>query len=187
MKINLTEIPDEGQTWEFETGSKKLPHELMGILEGHPFELEITLRPMSPGFQVSGQAKYTSRDLCSKCGYDIDLPRFFKIREILLPKGEFTRADEKFTTGNHSMDYLADNPEVSYFDQPQFDLGGYLYEIVQGQAITYPSCEDSNCKNLKEVMSHMDQDEDLQPRNSEGGHPAFEALKGIKLKGSDQD
>ena len=115
------------------------------------------------------------------------MERFHKINEILLPRDEFTRADEKFTTGNHSMDYLSDHPEVSYFDQPQFDLGGYLYEIVQGHAIAYPSCENSECDKRREALSHLVEDEDITPRNSEGGHPAFEALKGLKLKPSDSE
>ncbi len=184
MRINLTEIPDEGQSWEFsdqlkEKKDEKLPESVKRLFGKKPYSLRLRLLPMHSGFQVSGNAEFTHKQLCSQCGEDIDLGHQFRINELLLPKSEFSRADDRTTTGNHSMDYLADGPEVSYFDQKMFDLGEYIHEIVQAQFGPYPSCEDNACPNKDLVLKKINEYSQAFDEQKAPGHPAFGALKDL--------
>jgi uncharacterized protein len=180
MKINLSEITEEGRTYTFDRSTGELNEALADLVEQRPYSVEFTIRPLGNAYELRGLAKTNTSDLCSKCGWDIEIPLNTKFNEILM-RNEVEYRKQQSTTGNHSVDFLSDGPTVTYFEGESFDAGEFVHEAIAASIPFYPTCGVEECVHLEDVRRKQAELE-AEYRKAEEvrtGHPAFSALKDL--------
>ncbi len=180
MKINLSEIPEEGRSYNFDQSTGEMNEALADLVEQRPYTVEFTLRPLGNIYELRGLAKTKTSDLCSKCGWDIEIPLETKLNEILMRnEGEYRK--QQSTTGNHSVDFLSDSPGVTYFEGEAFNAGELVHEAIAASIPFYPTCGVEKCVHLEDVRRKQAELE-AEYRKTEQlktGHPAFASLKDL--------
>jgi len=181
MRINLNEIPAEGRSYEFSRATGELNAALADLLEKNPYEVELFIKPMGNAFEMSGRLVSRKQTLCSKCGFEIDLPLSQNVKEFLIEEPKEYRKDQA-VHGNGAVDFLADGPGVTHYKSPFFNIDDYVHEAFALAEPTYPECGVNDCKNLKEVEAKLRELEMSFAAEQKPGHPAFSVLEKLKPK-----
>lgn len=152
MKINLTEIPEEGRAYHFNSQTGELNAVLADLLGKTLHEAEFFIKPLnSRDFELIGTIATKLPETCSRCGIEFPFPVDEKFHEILIPKQNQPRGS-KYSKVNHVSDLPEDGPDVSEYEGHSFDIGEYLHEVVALAAPFNPAGpEDSegNCTICK--------------------------------------
>lgn len=181
MRINLTEIPEEGRSWTITEKGGELTEKLSDLTGGNcKYLAEFTIRPLQSGtFDLTGSIKTVLPELCSRCGDAFKWNVSEKFHELLMPAIPQPR-NSSYAKPNHVSD-LADNELSTHeYHGTQFDVGEYLHEVV---AISIPAVpappkdENNRCAECKvPVANHIfTYDEQMEEKTN-----PFGILKDLK-------
>lgn len=183
MKINLSEIPEEGRTYKFDRETGELNGVLADLIGDRKYDASFTIKPIGNVYELKGSVNTEIPEVCSLCGWDLDLPIGAKFNEILMhDETEYRKAHS--VHGNQSIDFLAEGPAVTYYEGEVFDAGAYVHEAVGLAEPFYPSCGKEDCEHLQEANQKRAELEEEYRRADElrAGHPGFAALKDLLPK-----
>ncbi len=182
MKINLTEIPAEGRKFDFSRETGELNEALADLIQDRAYDVAFTIKPIGNAFELKGQFKTRLPEVCSRCGWDLELPMEQKFNEILMKdEPEYRKAHS--VHGNQSVDFLAQGPDVTYYQGETFDAGNFIHEAIALSEPFYPSCGVEDCEHLEEAKRKQQElrAEFERAEEKKGGHPAFSVLESLKL------
>lgn len=180
--INLTEIPEEGRAFEFNRQTGDLNELLEDIIGDRAFSVNLFIRPIGNAYEMRGEVRTQIAEICSLCGWDIELPLVRKVNEILIEAGESYRKEQS-VHGNQAVDFLSDGPSVTEYQGNSFDAGEFVHEAIAVNQPAYPNCGDADCEHLKESQKIQEElATSFQAEEKPKGHPGFGALKDLKLK-----
>ena len=180
MKINLSEIPDEGRNYTFDRSTGELNEILSDLLGERAYSVDFTIKPLGNVYELKGFVKAATEDVCSMCGWDIEIPITTNFNEILIKDEEEYRKSHS-TTGNQSVDFLAEGPSVTYYHGSQFDAGEFVHEGIASSTPFYPTCGKEGCERIEEVRQKQAElaREFEKADEVKAGHPAFAGLKDL--------
>jgi uncharacterized protein len=182
MKINLREIPAEGRTYDFDRETGELNEALEDLLGKRPYNVSLFIKPMGNVFEMTGSLRASLPEVCSKCGWDLELKISRKFHEFLMEEQDSPR-NAQSVHGNHSVDFLTEGPSVTSTQNDVFDSAAYVHEAVGLATPFYPWCEDSQCVHLLEVEAKRQElEQSYATTETRAGHPAFSVLKTVKIK-----
>ncbi len=130
MKIKLSEIPEDGSSYEFNRKTAELNLALQDLIDDADYQIQFDIKPLNTkDFTLTGTIKTKTNENCSRCG---DLFKFSvdkKLSEILIPK----QIDDR--TGKYAKTTVALSEKdlataVLEYENNQFDLGEYLHEAI---------------------------------------------------------
>lgn len=184
MIINLAEISPEGESFTFDRTTGELNTNLRDILGENDYSIHFTIRPLDQGFELIGNVKARTPDLCSRCGIDIKVKIDKDFKELLLPKLKAQNHGEHYSRVNHFTDLHEENagPSVVEFENLMFDAGEYIHELVGLQIPSRPVGEtndEGDCLvcGINVETTNFGYDEALPAQKNN----PFAALKNIKL------
>ncbi len=188
MKINLSDIPEEGKSYNWSSQTGELNKSLKDLIGNNAYIADFTIKPLnSRDFEMRGRIETKSPEECSRCSLDFQFPIHEVFYEILIPRQENPR-NSKYAKVNHVSDTAADEfgPGVSEYDHLNFEMGDFLHEIV-GLAVPFnPAGPEDNqgkcvvCHKMVRGCS-FSYDEPMTADLSEINKNPFEVLKNIKL------
>ncbi len=149
MKIRLAEIPEDGRQFTFTRESGELNTALKDLLPAVPYRVDLTIRPLGNAYEMEGKVVTSLNELCSLCGWDLNLPLNRTFREVLVEEEETDR-ETHHVHGNQSVDFLSEGSSSTYKDGV-FDAGEFVHELVAISEPMYPSCGDPDCEHLEEA------------------------------------
>lgn len=130
MRINLKDIPEQGQSWVFNGRTRDLADHLANLIGNAPFEAEIHLKPLSSGtFDLTGRLLASTPEACSRCGDDFRWVIKQSFHELLVP-AMFQPRNSSFTRPNHISDLDPNALETTEYENGQFDVGEYFHELI---------------------------------------------------------
>ncbi|WP_413291530.1 YceD family protein [Bdellovibrio sp. HCB337] len=130
MKINLTEIPEEGKSFVCTQKTGELNVVLKDLIGDNAFHSEFFIKPLnSKDFELSGFIKTELPEDCSRCGIDFCMKVTPKFKAILIPRQSDDRTG-KYAKVNHVSESLEDGPEATEYDGMIFNMGEYVHEVV---------------------------------------------------------
>ncbi len=181
MKIHLSEIPAEGRHYDFSRETGELNDALGDLIQDRSYDVAFTIKPIGNVFELKGRVKTRMSELCSRCGWDLDLPVDQTFNEILM-KGEAGDRRAQAVHGNQAVDFLAQGPDVTYYQGETFDAGAFIHEAIALSEPFYPSCGVEDCEHLEEAKRKQRELEAEFARAEEArtGHPAFSVLESLK-------
>ncbi|WP_374073219.1 DUF177 domain-containing protein [Bdellovibrio bacteriovorus] len=183
MKINLTEIPEEGRAYHWNSQTGELNSVLTDLIGNTLHETEFFIKPLnSRDFELVGTMKTKLPEQCARCGIDFAFPIDTKFHEFLIPKQDHPRGS-KYSKVNHVSDLPENGPDVSEYEGNLFDIGEYLHEVVALAAPFNPAGpedENGDCSICKipvkgQSFSYDEQMPDEKPQSP------FAVLKNIKI------
>lgn len=183
MKIQLSDIPEEGKTFISTPKTGELNLILKDLIGNAPFHAEFFIKPMnSRDFEMSGSISTTLPEDCSRCGIEFQLKIQPTFREIIIPHQEIDRTG-KYTKVNHISEALEDGPSVVEHNGLTFDMGEYLHEVVAIAAPfnpVGPENEKGDCSicGIRVRGRNFGYNEEIPAEKPES---PFAALKNIKL------
>jgi len=183
MRINLSEIPEEGRSYVCNRKTGELNTSLKDLLGDAAFEAEFFIKPLnSKDFELRGVIKTTLPEDCSRCGVDFELKIAPSFQEILIPRQEDVRTGH-YAKVNHISEAEVAGPSVSEYDNSVFDMGEYVHEVVAIAAPFNPAGpenEKGDCSicGIRVRGRSFGYDEQLPVEKPES---PFAALKNIKL------
>jgi uncharacterized protein len=185
MKIRLNEIPQEGRSYDFDRKSGELDASLEDLLGQNEYEVKMFIKPIGNAYDLRGELKTAITEVCSSCGYDVELPVRRKFHEILFEEQEDHRKSHS-VHGNQSVDFLGEGPSMTSYKGDIFDAGEYAHEQIGISLPFYPTCgTEGGCLHIEEVNEIKKKLElDFEQATAEAtlGHPAFSVLKGLNLQ-----
>jgi uncharacterized protein len=184
MKIRLNEIPAEGRQYTFDRKTGELNQTLADVVGSHDFSVDLYIKPIGNAYEMRGHVKTTLDEVCSKCGYDFELPINRKVTEILLEdKDEYRK--QASTSGNQSVDFLNDGPSMIPVRGNVFDAAEYTHEAIALAEPFYPTCgpngECLHADEITEVIERLEAEANLENQKKPVANPAFSALQGLTL------
>lgn len=185
MKIRLNEIPQEGRNYTFNRETGELNSKLEDLVQDHAYDVELFIKPIGSAYEMRGRVKTSVTDVCSLCGYDLELPIDRKVNEILMEDTEEYRKAHS-VHGNQSVDYEGEGPSMVSYKGNVFDAGEFVHEAIALAQPFYPSCGDQKCEHLEEIRRIESELAEAYEKADEApqGHPGFAALKGLDLGSS---
>ncbi len=183
MKINLTEIPEEGRSYKWNTQTAELNTVLKDLIGPATYETEFFIKPLNTkDFELLGTIKTKLPEQCARCGLDIAFPIDTKFHEILIPKRDQPRGS-KYSKVNHVSDLPQGGPETSEYEGHLFDIGEYLHEAVAIAApfnAAGPVDEKGDCSICKIPVKGRSFDYNEEMPEEKPQNP-FAALKNLKI------
>ncbi|RYZ74715.1 MAG: DUF177 domain-containing protein [Proteobacteria bacterium] len=190
MKIRLNEIPAEGRKYNFDRQTGELNASLSDVIGNRDYSVEFFISPIGNAYEMRGRLKTTVDEVCSRCGYEIELPIDRAISEILFEEDQEYRKQES-ASGNHSVDFLSDGPSMIPVRGNVLDPEEYTHEAIALSIPSYPTCKpNGECEHFDEVsqvIQRLEQESNLENEKKPVGHPAFSALQGLSLPSNDKD
>jgi uncharacterized protein len=184
MKIRLSEIPPEGRKYSLNRKSGELNETLDDLLQGRPYEVEATIKPLGNTYEIVGHLTTQTSDLCSRCGWDLQLKIDSDFRDYLIEEDADEYRKRQLVHGNQSVNFLNEGPSVTTYHGGAFELGEYIHEQIAIQQPLYPDCGKTDCEHLKEATAELQRlnQEFAAAEEKKAGHPGFAALKNVKIK-----
>lgn len=189
MLIKLSEIPDEGRNYLWNSKTGELNKILADLIQKNEYEISFTLRPInSKDFQLTGRMEAKAPEVCSRCGVDILFPVRVPLNEILIPPQPQPRLG-KYARVNHVSEIREDGPgSTEYQANEVFDIGEFLHEALALNIpqVAIPSSEPAGrCADCQESYSEQAfiYDEGFgEPEVDEVKPNPFDVLKNLKLQ-----
>lgn len=183
MKIRLNEIPSEGRSYVFNRESGELNSNLDDLIDSNAYDVDLFIKPIGNAYEMKGHVKTTLPEVCSKCGWDFELPMERGFHEILFEEQSDEHRKTHSVHGNQSVDFFAEGPSMTPVRGEVFDPGEFVHEVIALAEPFYPMCGEDKCVRIEEVraiQSRLESEFQLAEEKTEG-HPAFSVLKGINL------
>ena len=174
MRINLLEIPKEGQVFDLSRQSGELNASLKDLIGDKNYKVQFEISPKPHGFELKGEIETEMPELCSFCGQEIELATQVRFKELLLPEIEQERTSH-YSKPNHFSDLHSNEISVWNYKGHHFEAGEYLHQAIALEQAIQPTCppEDSEAcqKRSKELKDKADAEK----------MSAFADLKKLKL------
>jgi uncharacterized protein len=183
MKINLSEIPEEGESFICSTKTGEFNAILKDLIGKATYHSEFFIKPLNTrDFELSGYIKTELPEDCSRCGIEFSLQVHPKFKAILIPRQEDDRTG-KYAKANHVSETIEEGPEATEYDGMIFDMGEYIHEAVAIAAPFNPAGpedEKGNCSicGIPVKGRSFGYDEKMPEEKPES---PFSVLKNIKL------
>ena len=180
MKIRLNEIPTDGRSFKFDRTTGELNQTMNELVQAHPYEIAFTIRPIGNAFELRGELSTVMSEICSTCGYDIEIPIKRRLSEILMEEVETDRTG-KTAGGTNSVNFDPNTPNVFNYSDDHFDANAYAFEAVGASEPKYPTCGSDDCENLEEaraIQARLKAEFEAVDIENEV-HPGLAALKGL--------
>lgn len=183
MKINLSEIPEEGKSFVCTPKTGELNTILKDLIGQASFHSEFFIKPLnSRDFELSGYIRTELPEECSRCGIDFSMKISPKFKAILIPRQSDDRTG-KYAKVNHVSEALEEGPEVAEYDGLVFNMGEYLHEAVAINAPFNPAGpedEKGDCSicGIQVRGRNFGYDDQMPTEKPES---PFSVLKNIKL------
>ncbi len=183
MKINLTEIPEEGKQFVCTPQTGELNTVLKDLIGDRAFHTEFFIRPLnSKDFELTGTVKTELPEECSRCGLDFCLKVTPNLSAILIPRQSDDRTG-KYAKVNHISEAIENGPATAEYDGMVFDMGEYVHEAVAIAAPFNPAGPEDEKGDCTVCGIHVQgrsfgYDEEMPAEKPES---PFAALKNIKL------
>lgn len=130
MRINLIDIPEEGQSFFWNNQSGELSSVLADLIGKNLYQVDFFVKPLnSKDFELRGIIKTGLAEQCSRCGIDFEFPVKQEFYEILIPKQDHPRGG-RYSKVNHVSEAPDTGTETSEYEGNHFDMGEYLHEVV---------------------------------------------------------
>lgn len=185
MKINLSDIPENGRDFTWNRNTKELDSVVNDLIQNNPYQVQFRLRPMnSRDFELSGNLKAASLEQCSRCGLDFKFDIVEKFHSVLIPTQPQDRSG-KYARVNHISEAEESGPTVAeYPSNFMFDIGEYLHEVI-ALAIPFNPAPDEdsegNCKICK-IPVHNKEFSYTEDLPKEEKPNPFAVLKNMKIQ-----
>lgn len=179
MKIRLSEIPEDGRHFSFTRETGELNRALKDILEKAPYKVEMTIRPLGNAYEMEGKIVTSLSEICSLCGWDLNLPLNKPFKEIMIEAPEIDRETHS-VHGNQSVNFLSDTGSSTTFKDGFFDAAEFVHELVAISEPLYPACGDPDCEHLEEATQKRAELAAEFSRADENKSP-FALLKDVEL------
>lgn len=153
LQIRLSEVPTDGKNYRYTHESGELLHVLNDLVSDKPFDISFDIRPIGNIYEIKGSIVTSMPRVCSRCGWDIDVPVKKQFSELILPKPDEAKGDTQAKAGS-----LADAPEdlaVTFVSEGVLDAAEFVHEMVAVSDPAYPDCGKDQCENLIEVQRKM--------------------------------
>lgn len=180
MKIRLAEIPEDGRSFVFTRESGELNGALKDILAKAPYKIDMTIRPLGNAYEMEGRVVTSMSEICSLCGWDLNLPLNKPFKEILIEAPEIDR-ETHHVHGNQSVDFLNEGASTSNYKNELFDAGEFIHELVAISEPLYPKCGDPDCEHLEEATAKRLELEAEFAKADEAKSP-FAMLKDVQVQ-----
>jgi uncharacterized protein len=139
MRINLSEVPEEGRSYIFNRQTGELNTALKDLIVDAGYQSELFIKPLNPrDYEMSGFIATVLPEDCSRCGIDFQLKINSKFNEILIPRQVETRTGH-YAKVNHISEAEESGPSVVEYEGLNFDIGEYLHEVVAISAPLNPA------------------------------------------------
>jgi uncharacterized protein len=182
MKIRLNEIPDEGRSYLFDRKSGELDAQLKELVGSHPYAIDMTIKPIGNAYEMRGTVKTTLSEVCSKCGYDFELPIDRKFNEIIFEEQDEHRKSQG-VHGNQSVNFVGEGPSMIPVRGKVFDAADYAHEAVALAEPFYPMCGPNetclHADEVKEIVERLEAQAELAVEEKPAS--PFSVLKDLGL------
>ena len=84
MLFDLTTIGEDGKNFNFDELSDEVMGAFKDLIGETPFKISFNIRTLGNTWQVLGEVQTQYPEVCSKCGYDIELNLNSRINEIIV-------------------------------------------------------------------------------------------------------
>ncbi|MDX9731551.1 MAG: YceD family protein [Bdellovibrionales bacterium] len=152
----MSEIPEEGRQFTFTRESGELNTILQDLLPTAPYKIDMTIRPLGNAYEMRGRVVTSLAEVCSLCGWDLNLPLNRTFTEILVEEPEADR-ETHHVHGNQSVDFLKDGPSSMSYRNGVLNAAEYVHEFIALSEPAYPSCEDPDCEHLEEATKKREE------------------------------
>jgi uncharacterized protein len=185
--IRLSEIPEEGKSYLYNSETKELNKALAELVKDQKYEVNFFIKPVNNrDYMMTGSIETQLPSDCSLCGLDFKMPIKIKINEYLIPHQASERKGH-YAKVNHLSD--ADGNEngtqaLEYPENEQFDMGAYAFEAIAIMVPFSPVPEtdkSGDCKTcgLNQTTHNFGYDEKMDVEKKP--NPFAEALKNLKI------
>jgi uncharacterized protein len=158
--------------------------ELEDIVGAHPYSVDMFIKPIGNAYEMRGSVKTTLSEVCSKCGYDFELPVNRKFNEIIFEEQKSDDRKSQGVHGNQSVNFLNEGPSMIPVRGSVFDAGNYTHEAIALEEPFYPTCgANGSCLHadeVAEVVQRLEQQANEAVATVEKANP-FAALKDLDL------
>lgn len=182
MKINLSIIPDDGQTWLVNNNTAELNEALRDLIGANKYKIEFTIRPLaaSSTFELRGTAITELPEECSRCGLDFRMPIDLKFNHLLMPSVSTPR-DAKFSKTNHFSDLHDTGLEIAEYYGETFNADEFFHELIAlAEPFTPAPPEDKSGKctvcHISVHNHNFGYTDEVKTKQS-----PFASLKGVKI------
>jgi len=182
MKIKLSEIPEEGETWSLNQNTAELNEALKDLIGPCSYQIQMSIRPLSASatYDLAGSIKTELPEQCSRCGLDFKMPIQTKFHHLLMPVMDIPR-DAQYSKTNHFSDLHESDLETAEYLNGIFDAGEFFHELVALAEPLNPAPpvdEAGKCGicHISVKDHNFGYDENVKTKNK-----PFASLKGIKF------
>ena len=174
MLIDLQSIDEDGKNFNFNELSEELFGAFKDLIGKSAFNIELSISPLGNTYQMTGSVSSEYSEVCSRCGYDIDVPFKSKINEIVVIEKERPR-NTQVSQSKQNLDATA--PAVTYINESSFDLKEFLHEMMATGFEIYPRCTDETVCKSRQIPGVIENE-----TTNKVGHKGFAALKNFKAE-----
>lgn len=171
-RIQLNELPEEGQSYHFDRDSGELNHILQDLVGENAYTVDIFIQPMGNVFQISGDLHTEVGTQCARCGRDMNHPVDENFSELIVVEKPRPRS----STGSHS---LSDGSSLfcNHISDTSFSLGEFVHEQIAANEPYVVRCQREDCESyLESAQEHVRAPAELPKENP------FAVLKNFKPK-----
>jgi uncharacterized protein len=185
MKIRLNEIPEEGRDYLFDRQSGELTENLSDLIGDHAYEVKMFIKPVGTAYQMNGRVHSTFNEVCSKCGYDFELPITKDFREFIINEKDTDHRKSQSVHGNQSVDFLDDKLSMTTVSGNIFDPGEYAHESLALAEPLYPTCgQGGTCLHQEEadaILRQMESEFEKADQTVRKAANPFSALQELQV------
>lgn len=152
MKIRLGEIPSEGRDYLLDRESGELNSALEDLIGARPYAVSMHIKPIGNAYEMRGSVETSLDEVCSKCGYDFEMPVARKFNEIIFQEENDGHRKSQGVHGNQSVNFLGDGPSMIPVNGSVFDAANYAHEAIALSEPFYPTCgPNGSCLHAEEA------------------------------------
>lgn len=157
LKIDLKKLSSRGLSVSYSQKSEKLTQKLSPLIGESDYSVQIHIQSAGPSsYSISGQIQAHLKLLCARCAYEFQKPVQKNFREKILLQKKRERID-KPVRSNHFSE-LTNTEDWNVTDQPLFDIGDFLYELLTLEEPLRPlgseNCDSSHCEHLEKIKQN---------------------------------
>lgn len=174
-KVNLKDMPDDGESFHFSKSTGELDKALKDLIGQYDYVVDLQLTPAGNAYQISGNIKTKADLLCARCGRDTTIDINDNFHEVIVVMKEKPRSGHSGHVGVN----LIDGPYCNYATGYEFNLSEFAHEHIAAAIPYAPYCKLEDCaEHFKKWQLALEEGFTDSTQNN-----PFSALKNITSKG----
>jgi len=178
FRIDLGQLTEDGEEFSFSQDSEEVQGLFVENLgENRPFKIQLKATPQANFYSLTGSIEAAYEDVCSRCGYPVELELASRINEMLILDKSRPRKHQS----NHQLETEAGglgDLAVSHIESLDFDAGSFLNELIVMAREDYPKC--SNIELCDSQIHRLDKVPQPKPEDTNPLYAALQGIKGVK-------